>query len=271
MALSKLSISAASLFVPDQIPATGSLGLLSVNLHFGDRYMGHDVILEHASKVFDLQLRVADIARRIPIPPPAAPDRHHIGYQELGLSFQHALSVVALTSTSDLNLVPSAFALVRPMYETLQRGWWFVLCATDDHASQLLDEDKFHAGQLTKIAADIDAQPPFVGTEFFSRLSQDEWNLYHSFTHGGRAALAMYGHRPALGAEFDPAVVLTMLDNAGRMSAIAAFGMCHVCGAYSPDEVRPLCQELVAMGPELGSPIPQGMEDAVTSSNQAAD
>lgn len=218
--------------------------------------MPQDPILQRAEEVLALQLRMADIAKQVPMPPEHAPDRHHIGYQEFGLSFQHALSIVTLTSKPDLNLIPSAFALVRPMYETLQRGWWFALCATDQQASQLVENDKFQGGNLTDVAAAIDARPPFVGTDFFSRFSQDEWNLYHSFTHGGRAALAMYGHRQTLEADFDPSVVLTMLDNAARMSAMATFGMCHVCGVYAPNEARPLCQELVNMGPELGTPLP---------------
>lgn len=192
------------------------------------------------------------------MPPPDAAERHHIGYQEFGLSFQHALSIVQLSITPGLNLIPSSFALVRPMYETLQRGWWFTICATDLHATRFIDDDIFSGGSLAQVAESIETQPPFQNTGFFSRFAQGEWNLYHSFTHGGRAALAIYGHREDMDPDFDPAVILTMLDNAASMSAMATFGMCWVSNLYSPDQVAPRYQEITAIAAELGAHLPLG-------------
>ncbi|MDH5824196.1 hypothetical protein QFW77_14540 [Luteimonas sp. RD2P54] len=213
--------------------------------------MNSNPILDHAKQVQALQVRLAELAMQVPMPPEAAPDRHHIGYQEFGLAFHHALSIVSLVNHHETELAASAFALVRPMYETLQRGWWFTLCASDAQAARLIDDDAFVGGSLTQVAAAIDVQPPFQNTEFFSRFAQEEWNLYHSFTHGGRAALAVYGHRPNLDPDFDPGTIVALLDNAARMSAVAALGMCWVCGHYEPARVDPIYRQVVAIAPDL--------------------
>lgn len=214
--------------------------------------MNANPIIARALEVEALQVRLAELSMQLPMPPEEAPDRHHLGYQEFGLSFHHALSVVSLLKGHDTELAASAFALVRPMYETLQRGWWFTLCASDEQAARMVDDDVFVGGSLTAVAAAIDARPPFLGTGFFSGHAQEDWNLYHSFTHGGRAALAMYGNRPHLNPDFDLEVILTLLDNAASMSAVAAMGMCWACGVFNPEAVDPIYLQVLAMGPELG-------------------
>jgi len=214
--------------------------------------MNADAILLRAHQVQALQTRFADWAMQVPMPPDVAPDRHHIGYQEFGLSFHHSLSIVSLLKQHGPELAASAFALVRPLYETLQRGWWFTLCATNSQAERFVNDDQFVGGSLVQVAAAIDARPPFAGTGFFSRFAQEEWNLYHSFTHGGRAALAMYGHRPNLDPDFDTDVLLTLLDNVNRMAAVATMGMCWVCGIYDRQRVDPIYQQVLAVAPELG-------------------
>lgn len=214
--------------------------------------MNVNPIFARADEVQALQAHLAELSMQLPMPPEEAPDRHHLGYQEFGLSFHHALSIVLLLKSHDTELAASAFALVRPMYETLQRGWWFTLCASDAQAARMVDDDVFVGGSLTQVAAAIDTRPPFLGTAFFSRHAQEDWNLFHSFTHGGRAALAMYGNRPNLNPDFDIEVIFSLLDNAARMSAVAAMGMCFACSPYDAARVEPIYAQVLATGPELG-------------------
>jgi len=213
--------------------------------------MNTDAITIRARQVQAIQARLAGWAMGVPMPPNHAPDRHHIGYQEFGLSFHHSASIASHLERHGPDLAASAFALVRPMYETLQRGWWFTLCATDAQAAIFVNNDQFRGGSLVQVATAIEEHPPFAGTGFFSGFAQKEWGLYHSFTHGGRAALEVYGHRPNLDPNFDPATIIAVLDNVSRMSAVATMGMCWVSRIYDAARADPIYQEVLALAPYL--------------------
>lgn len=189
---------------------------------------------------------------QVPQPPEHAADRHVLGYQEMGLSFHHAQSIASHLERHGSDLAASAFALARPMLETLQRGWWFATCATDVQAAAFIAEDNFPIRQVVEVARAIDAVPPFAGTGYFTRLNQEEWNAYHSFTHGGLFALDAYGNRPNLAPDYDAGKVLALLDNAQRMSGVAAIGMAWIGLVYEPERAAPLYQAIHALGPQLG-------------------
>lgn len=215
--------------------------------------MNATAITARATQVQHIQAQFSELARQLPMPPETAPDRHVIAYQLFGLAFQHAVSIASHLQRHGPDLAASAFALVRPLYETLQRGWWFANCATDAQAHRFITHDEFLGGTLREVGAAIDAHDPFAGTDFFSRLSQQgEWSLYHSFTHGGMFALTAYGDRPNLDPNFDPEKILSILDNTAKMAAGAAFGMCWVCRIYDQARVDPVYEQVLALGPELG-------------------
>lgn len=216
--------------------------------------MNADPLSTQSTHALAIQSRLAELAMGIPMPPDAAPDRHQVGYQLFGVSFEHSVSITSHVQRHGSAYAASAFALARPMLETLQRGWWFTLCADDAQTQTFLEEDKFPFFKAKVVAEAIDKHSPFRDSRFFSTLSQDEWSLYHSFTHGGRAALAVYGNRPHLAPDYDPDLIPALLSNAIRMAALAVMGMCWVCGPYDKDAVNPLYEQLLAMGPELDLP-----------------
>lgn len=216
--------------------------------------MNADPLSIQATHALEIQSRLAELATRIPMPPDAAPDRHLVGYQLFGVSVEHSMSIASHVQRHGAAFAASAFALARPMLETLQRGWWFTLCADDAQTRAFLEEDTFPYRRPMVVAEAIDAHPPFRDSRFFSTLSEEEWSLYHSFTHGGSAALAVYGNRPHLVPDYDPDLIPALLSNAVRMAALAVMGMCWVCGPYDADAVNPLYEQLLAMGPELDLP-----------------
>lgn len=197
---------------------------------------------------------------RVPPPPETAADRHLLGYQEMGLSFHHATSIASHLERHGPNLAASAFALARPMLETLQRGWWFATCATDTQAASFIATDQFPGPGLAAIGAAIDVAHPFDGTPFFSRLDQNEWNTYHSFTHGGLHALDAYANRPHLTPDYDPTGLLALLDNAQRMSGLAALGMAWIGKIYDPGRAEPLYRAIHRLGPQLARSLVQVLE-----------
>ncbi|MBT2768585.1 hypothetical protein J7J08_13145 [Stenotrophomonas sp. ISL-67] len=214
--------------------------------------MNANTIVERAVQVQALQVQLANLAMQVPTPPDNALDSHHIGYQEFGLSFHHALALTSLVKIHDSELAASAFALARPMLETLQRGWWFTTCATEAQTQAFIENDAFPIRQVTDVGLAVDALAPFTGTGYFTRLNQAEWNVYHSFTHGGLMALDAYGNRPNLSPDYAPDGILALLDNAQRMSAMAALGMAWIGLIYQPGLTRPIYDAINELGPEIG-------------------
>jgi len=209
-------------------------------------------ISERARQVLLLQAQLGELAMEVPPPPEAAATRHILGYQEMGLSFHHACSIASHLERHGTDLAASAFALARPMLETLQRGWWFAAVATDEQAASFIATDNFPGPGAAAIGQAIDAAPPFAGTPFFSHLDQAEWNTYHSFTHGGLFALDAYANRPHLVPDYDPQKLLRLLNNAQLLSGVAAQGMAWIGKIYAPERTEPLYRAIRALGPRLG-------------------
>lgn len=209
-------------------------------------------IAARAREVLLLQGQLAQLAMQVPTPPEHAADRHVLGYQEMGLSFHHAQSIASHLERHGPDLAASAFALARPMFETLQRGWWFAACATDEQAAAFIADDQFPFRQMIPVARAIDATEPFLGTGFFTRIVENEWNVYHSFAHGGMFALDAYGNRPRLNPEYDPEKIMAVLDNAQRMSGVAALGMAWIGLIYDHEGTTPIYQAIHNLGPRLG-------------------
>lgn len=209
-------------------------------------------ITERARAVLVLQTQLGQLAMQVPPPPEHAADRHVLGYQEMGLSFHHAASIASHLERHGSDFAASAFALARPMLETLQRGWWFATCATDEQAATFIATDNFPGPGVAAVGRAIDAAPPFNGFGFFSGLNQDEWNAYHSFTHGGLHALDAYANRPHLVPDYDAGKILSLLDNVQRMSGVAAMGIAWIGQIYDPERAGPLCRAIHDLGPRLG-------------------
>lgn len=221
--------------------------------------MNINAIAVRAQQVLAFQNEAAALARQTAMPPEGAPDRDHVAYQLFGLAFHHAVSIASHLSQHGPELAASAFALVRPLHETLMRGWWFANCATEVQTARFVERDKLPRDlTLADMAQAIDALPPFQGTAFFTGLTSDEWKLLHSFTHGGLGALAVYAHRPNLDPDFDPDRILVVLDNAARSASMATFGMCWVSLRHAPEATEPLLQQLLAMRPDLPRPAEAG-------------
>lgn len=209
-------------------------------------------ITARAREVLLLQGQLGQLAMQVPPPPETAADRHLLGYQEMGLSFHHACSIASHLERHGTDFAASAYALARPMLETLQRGWWFATCATDQQAAAFIANDQFPGPGLAAVGRAIDAAHPFDGYGFFGGLDQDEWNAYHSFTHGGLRALDAYANRPHLVPDYEADKILLLLDNVQRMSGVAAMGMAWIGQIYDPERTEPIYRAIHALGPRLG-------------------
>ena len=95
------------------------------------------------------------------------------------LVIEHHIGITTLLRS---RINGSAFALVRPLFETFVRGLWLQHCATDaqidDYISDKL-ELKFH--ELLSVVEKVDG---FEGG-VLSKLKKNAWKAMNSYTHGG--------------------------------------------------------------------------------------
>ena len=123
-------------------------------------------------------------------------DRSRIAFQAGLLSLEHAAGVVALLQ---VDLFPSAYALMRPQYESLVRGIWLLHAAsaawiekiseplTQDSAKRA-NEGPMLAEMLKGLEASDTALQPIV--EQLKAYRDVTWKALNSYAHGGLHPLA---------------------------------------------------------------------------------
>ena len=93
--------------------------------------------------------------------------------------FEHHASVLILIRSQ---LIGSAFALARSIYEGLYRGMWLNRCATDDQVEGFAKDDKLPL-QMRQLAEAIDKT--YTAGTFFVDLLDRAWSALCSYTHTG--------------------------------------------------------------------------------------
>jgi hypothetical protein len=94
-------------------------------------------------------------------------------------AIEHQEAVLLLVSR---DLVGSAFALARPIIETMYRGLWIDKCATDEEVQRFIKQDKIDP-TIATLAKAIDEKYETHGA--FERLKTRSWDLLNSLRHTG--------------------------------------------------------------------------------------
>lgn len=81
------------------------------------------------------------------------------------------------------DLIGSAIALLRPIFESYARGVWFMKCATDLDVKNF-QRDKFKAGYFEERLKEIKVVDE-VASGGLLDIKQKAWNAWNSYTHGG--------------------------------------------------------------------------------------
>ena len=104
------------------------------------------------------------------------------------LAEEHLMGIHLLLF-KDLN--GSAFALVRPFYETFFRALWVNAKATPTELEEIRN-DEFKFKNMTKIAEDIDRFyiDENIYQDFFKNLKQVVWKIMSDFIHSGSNQLS---------------------------------------------------------------------------------
>lgn len=81
---------------------------------------------------------------------------------------------------------PSAFALIRPVFESFMRGMWIAHCANDNQINKFLETGKIKPN-FTEITKAVDKACSFDAG--FTALKESVWDTLNDFTHTGTRVL----------------------------------------------------------------------------------
>ena len=127
---------------------------------------------------------------------PFEDSRSIVAFQAGLLSLEHATGAFALIS---IDLMPSAYALMRPQYESLVRGIWLLYAASDTWVEKLgepltmetakrANEGPMLAEMLKGLEASSTAPQSIVGQ--LKEYRDITWKALNSYAHGGLHPLA---------------------------------------------------------------------------------
>ena len=77
----------------------------------------------------------------------------------------------------------SAFALVRPLFDTFYRAHWVYGCATKDQVHEICNNDSFKFPKMSDMVQSIDEK--YASDTFFSSIRDSSWSAMCSYTHTG--------------------------------------------------------------------------------------
>ena len=128
---------------------------------------------------------------------------------------EHHVGVATLLSS---RINGSAFALVRPIFETFVRGVWLRRCATDEQISQFVnDKLDLHFGQLLEEIEKLDA----FQDGMLSGLKKNAWRAMNSYTHGGMQQAGRRTKGAYVEPDFPPEEIVEVIKLAGTFALLA--------------------------------------------------
>jgi len=142
----------------------------------------------------------------------------------LAIAQEHHHGIVALLSSS---LYPSAYALIRPMFEAYIRGEWLALCATERQVEQFMNGD-----EPTSSGAMVRALETTEGFESkkLSALRKASWEALCGFTHTGGNHVQRWLSEDAIEPNYPRVEVLEVLQFAEIILTLAVAGVLKLSG-----------------------------------------
>ena len=98
----------------------------------------------------------------------------------MDIAFEHNESIAVLI---EKHLYGSAFALMRPLFDTLYRALWVNGCATEAQIEEIAENDSFKFPGVTEMVEAIDRR--YASERFFSDIKTESWEAMCSYTHSG--------------------------------------------------------------------------------------
>jgi len=106
-------------------------------------------------------------------------------------------------------LYGSAFALVRPFYETYYRALWMLKIATNYEVEKIM-KGKFNFLNMGTKIKELDSI--YTGTDFFDNLKSNSWGAMNDYTHSGIRQLSRRWTNDELTPNYEETEIIEVLD-----------------------------------------------------------
>lgn len=142
----------------------------------------------------------------------------------LDVALEHHKAVVLLIK---YHLYGSAFAMVRPLFESYVRGVWLHRCASDS------DINRFTADKLDssfiKLIQDVEKLPGFdCGT--LSSVKSAAWKAMHSYIHCGLLQVTRRNTESSIEPNYTEGEVLQVINNVNAFALFTAMAIAQLAG-----------------------------------------
>jgi hypothetical protein len=170
---------------------------------------------------------------------PANP-RNRVAGACLAVALDHQQAVVVLLE-QDPPLYSSAFALVRPVFESYLRGLWLSHCASDRQV------ELFSKGGKPPDAASLVTAVEKVGAFDGMQLTgvyKKQWSSLSSYTHTGGLQVQRWNTAEAIEPRFEDTEVAEVIDFTAAIAILSALSMASLA------KNEALAQELLEVAKE---------------------
>ena len=99
-------------------------------------------------------------------------------YTDIALEHNKAICLLIKKEVSG-----SAFALVRPLFETFIRAYWVCACATDSEIIEICNKDKDKFPIMNEMVKSCDQE--YSSNNNFQKIKNEVWSPMSSYTHSG--------------------------------------------------------------------------------------
>lgn len=117
-------------------------------------------------------------------------------------------------------LCGSAFALVRPLFETLYRAHWVNKCASDEQIEAIYNQDSFNFPKTTEMVKMIDES--YSTENFFMGIKLNSWSAMCSYTHTGLLPISRRFTGTDVKPNYDTGEILEVLNSSNMAILLIA-------------------------------------------------
>ena len=135
-------------------------------------------------------------------------------------------------------LYGSAFALVRPTYETFVRGLWIWQCATEKQIQKIVEKDRM--GGLYTLVSDIEKlkNTKYLG-QVLNEIKKRHGKPFNSFTHTGFHQIVRRNTQEHIESNYDKHEIGRIIEFADALALLAVLMLAGLAGSNDlAEEVR---------------------------------
>lgn len=191
--------------------------------------MNSHTSLQRASRLADL------LSAKLHEQPIPANLRNRIAGACFAIALEHQRAVVILFEINP-PLNSSAFALVRPVFESYLRGMWLSHCATDAQLDAFSKDAKLP--DTASLVNAVEKAGEFDGKQL-SGVYKKHWSSFSSYTHTGALQVQRWNTSEAIEPSFTDEEISEVLEFTAALALLSAVSV----AALANNEV--LAQELL--------------------------